>query len=79
MPNGRNTPRTWLPSARLARTNWSRDPNNALTRWLCSDFTFTALYQKPTMHPHCESFPFFLRQVGKFINLRIGPARHRID
>jgi hypothetical protein len=42
-----------------------------------------ALYQKPTMHPHCESFPvqraFFLRQVGKFINLRIGPARHRID
>jgi hypothetical protein len=65
----------------LARTNWSRDPNNALTRWLCSDFMCTALYQKPTMHPHCESFPvqraFF--QVGKFINLRIGPARHRID
>jgi hypothetical protein len=37
--------------------------------------------RKPTMHLHCESFPvqraFF--QVGKFINLRIGPARHRID
>jgi hypothetical protein len=25
------------------------------------------------------SEPFFLRQVGRFINLRIGPARHRID
>jgi hypothetical protein len=39
------------------------------------------LYQKPTMHPHCESFlvqrAFF--QVGKFIKLRIGPARHRIE
>ena len=28
-----------------------------LDRWLCSDFTCTALYQKPTMHPHCESLP----------------------
>jgi hypothetical protein len=25
---------TWLPSPRLARTNWSRDPRNALSRWL---------------------------------------------
>jgi len=40
-----NTPRTWLPSARLARTNWSRDPSSALSRWLASDFTRTALYQ----------------------------------
>jgi hypothetical protein len=26
-------------------TNWSRDASNALSRWLSSEFTCTALYQ----------------------------------
>jgi hypothetical protein len=44
VPNGRNAPRSWLPSARMARTNWSRAPSYALVDG-CPDFTCTALYQ----------------------------------
>jgi hypothetical protein len=41
MPEGRNRPRTWLPSARFALTNWSRAPRSVLILWLSIDFTWT--------------------------------------
>ena len=74
-------PGTWLPSARLARTNWSRDPNKRLDPMALLGLHVNRAVSKANHASTLRKLPvqraFF--QVGKFINLRIGPARDRIE